>query len=69
MKLFTSKDPERFDDWHKWFAWYPVPCWVDKPYGKVEWIWLESVIRNCFCRPYWYYRIKNGECENEYDRT
>jgi len=29
-------------EWHRWFAWYPVPTAVD---GKLHYAWLQSVER------------------------
>jgi len=32
-----------FENWSKWFAWYPVRA-VDK-HGDYSWVWLEAVHR------------------------
>jgi len=46
-------------EWHRWFAWYPVPTAID---GKLHYAWLQSVERKWGTGRYsgaikWRYRL------------
>lgn len=38
-----SKKVARKEEWHKWFAWYPVSVKVED--GEIQWAWFESIYR------------------------
>ena len=53
------KRPASLLEWHRWFAWYPVPTAID---GKLRYAWLQSVHRRWGGDRYggpirWRYRI------------
>jgi hypothetical protein len=37
-----AKRPPPLVEWHRWFAWYPVPTAID---GKLHYAWLQPVER------------------------
>lgn len=30
---------------HRWFAWFPVLAWEERPGGRLGWVWWEDVDR------------------------
>ena len=46
---------KEYEDWHQWFAWYPVAI-VRHEDAAVRWIWWETVYRrkyNTMVGPEW----------------
>jgi hypothetical protein len=64
MKLLAQRDlrtqrPLPQLEWHRWFAWHPVPLVID---GKLHYAWLQTVERKWGTSRYsgtikWRYRI------------
>jgi hypothetical protein len=53
------KRPALLSEWHRWFAWYPVPTVIS---GKLHYTWLQSVERKWGIGRYsgiirWRYRL------------
>ncbi len=54
-----AKRPAPLLEWHRWFAWYPVPTAIN---GKLHYSWLQSVERKWGTGRYsgmikWRYRL------------
>ena len=42
MKILLSNIKK--DNWHRWFAWYPITC-LDDDAGRVYLVWLQYINR------------------------
>lgn len=68
MELSSPLGKQRYWDWHKWFAWYPVIINFQKE--KPRRVWLQTVARR-LCETgghrsdtYWKYHEPNDVCSS-----
>ena len=59
--ILPVQHPTYLLEWHRWFAWYPVPIMI---HGKLRYTWLQSVERKWGTSRYggtskWRYRIRS----------
>jgi len=59
--ILPVQHPTYLLEWHRWFAWYPVPIMID---GKLRYTWLQSIERKWGNSRYggtskWRYRIRS----------